>query len=240
MSISYTEVASSGDPLPNNRHTLYFPDLPSIVTGKDLTLRHTNVSMPPLQVGQIIVKQLGWSLAFAGLRTQQNTFTCEFVETYDAKVIRQLAQWQDICSGMRSHLARLKTDCAVKAQCIAYDTTNKKALTVNLFNVWPMNITWGQFAEESTASLVNVDFSVDAIEFAQVTTTDQDFELPSSASANNSAPLSAPLWYQSQSGADQVGGNGTINFGSYSVSDQVVRSLGLTPQNVPQGLQNFF
>ena len=164
MAISFTEVVSTGDALPNDRHELRFPNIVDVTDGKAFTLRHTTVTLPPLQVGQIIVKQLGWSLAFAGLRTQQNSFTVEFVETVNAPVIKNLVKWQDICAGFRTHLAKMKSDYAVKTVCRALDTTGNASLIVELLNTWPMNVTYGQFSEESSAARVQCEFSVDGID----------------------------------------------------------------------------
>jgi len=232
MPISFTEVESTGDALPNNRHVLFFPSIAGVTEGKTFTLRHTTVTLPPMQVGQIIVKQLGWSVAFAGIRTQQNTFTVDFVETNDAPVIKSLARWQDICSGFKTHLAKLKSDYAVKAQCRALDTTGKQALIVDLYNVWPVNITYGQYTEESTASVVNVEFSVDAIDIVGVQAADNDYQR--SISTSQAAPS---LWYQSRSGGQFPT---MFNDAPFRVAENVVKQLGLTQTNLTSIMNRFF
>ncbi|QIG74765.1 putative tail tube protein [Rhizobium phage RHph_I42] len=232
MPISFTEVAAAGDVLPNNRHTLYFPAIPDVMDGHELTVRHSNVSLPPLGVGQIIVKMLGWSVGFAGIRTQINTFTVEFVETVDAPVVKGLAQWQDICAGFKSHLAKMKKDYAVNPRCVAADTTGKLALTVDLMNVWPVNITYGQFTEDSGAAMVTAEFSVDAIDIVGLDFTEGDFEM-----ATENSKASPSLWYQSRTPTSVQSG---LNKAPFQASEQAIRQLGLQNPTSTAVLGKFF
>ncbi len=231
MAISYTEIVAAGDALPNDRHELKFPDVTGVTEGKIFTIRHTTVALPPIQIGQIIVKQLGWSLAFAGLRTQQNTFSVEFVETVDAPVIKNLVKWQDICAGFKTHLAKMKADYAVKAQCRALDTTGKLALIVDLINVWPVNVTFGQFSEESSAAHVQCEFSVDAIDVIGLEYNTDDFSR--SVSSSQSSPV---LAYDSNAGSSFSSGS----IGSFNIYESVARQLGITSSNVNSILSRFF
>jgi hypothetical protein len=231
MAISFTEVSSTGDALPNDRHELKFPNIAGVMEGNGLTLRHTTVSLPPIQIGQIVVKQLGWSLSFAGLRVQQNTFSVEFVETVDAPVIKSLFKWQDICAGIKTHQAKMKSDYAVKAQCRALDTTGKAALIVDLLNVWPVNVTYGQFSEESSAARVQCEFSVDAVDVVGLEFNNTDFSR--SVSASQGSPT---LSYASTSGASFSSGS----IGSFNIYDSVLKQLGINSSNVSSVLSRFF
>lgn len=233
MPISFTQVTSAGDPLPNNRAVLYFPSIPEVLDGSDLMLRHTVVSMPPMQIGHIIIKQLGWSLAFAGLRTQQNNFNVEFVETIDAPVVKTLTRWQDICAGFQTHVAKLKSDYAVNCQCVAYDSTGTSALVTTLYNVWPMTVNYGQYSEDTGPSMVNVDFSVDCIDIEDVIFNERDFEFATQTAGT------PPLWYSSNNLGNSNRQAG-INMGSFNVSQNVVSQLGLTSLNVGTILGGYF
>lgn len=232
MPITYTQVESAGDPLPNNRAVLYFPQIPDVLNGNDLTLRHTTVSMPPIQIGQVIVKQLGYSIAFAGIRTQQNTFNVEFVETTGAPVTKTLLRWSDIAAGFKSQLGKLKADYAVNCQCIAYDSTGATALVTTLYNVWPINVTYGQYTEDSGPSMVSVDFSVDCIDVTDVIFNAQDIEF-----GTQSAGTPA-LWYTSTNSANS-NRQGGLNAGAFNVSANVAQQLGLTSSNVGTILGGF-
>jgi hypothetical protein len=231
MPFTYTEIAATGDVLANNRHTLYLPSLPDVIEGKELTLRHTSVTMPTLNIGHIIVKQLGWSLAFAGIRTQENTFNVEFVETQGAPVIKALTKWQDICAGFKTHLSRRKSDYAVNCECKAYDTVGETALIVKMYNVWPVTVTYGQYSEESGPSMVQVVFSVDAIDITDVVYADQDFEKSLPTSRSN-----PDLWYESRSGVGFSSGN----VGNFNMFDSVVKQLGINSNNVQSVLGRYF
>lgn len=231
MVLSYSEVSAIGDVLPNNRHELSFPNISGVLEdGEALKLRHTTVTLPPFQVGQIIVKQLGWSLAFAGIRTQQNTFSCEFVETINAPVIKLLSKWQDSCAGFKTHMAKMKADSAAKAQCIAYDTAGKSALVIDMYNVWPMSITYGQFSEESSAAHVNVEFSVDCIDIVDVVYEENDFQRSVSTSANEPS-----LSYNSRSGSTFSSGA----IGSFNIYNNVLTALKATTSNAASLLSRY-
>lgn len=119
MPISFTEVVSAGDPLPTNRHLLSFPTLPSGDNGRVLELRHAEVTLPPLQVGQIQARIFGHPIAFAGIRMMTNTFTATFIETTGSPVVKALVKWQDKCAGLKTHRAKLKKEYAVNAKCVS-------------------------------------------------------------------------------------------------------------------------
>lgn len=170
MPFTFYQVAAAGDAFPQDRHILYFPTLPSGAGGNTLTLRHTTVNMPPWEVGQIIVKTMGWSLAFAGRRNNPNAFQCSFLETTDAPVIKTLYAWQAIAAGTQQAGGQLKAQYAVNCKLVAADTTGKYGLTCKMYNVWPQNITPGGFDESSGAWHHEVTFSVDAVDIEEVNT----------------------------------------------------------------------
>lgn len=232
MAISYNEVVAAGDILPNNRHTLYFPAIPDVMNGHDFTVRHSTVTMPNLSVGQIIVKMMGWSVAFAGIRSQINTFNVEFYETVDSPMVKGLAQWQDICAGFKSHLAKMKKDYAVNARCVAADTTGKVSLTVDMHNVWPVNITYGQYSEESGPAMIQVEFSIDAVDIVGLDFTEGDFEM-----ATQNSKTTPTLWYQSRTPTNLQSG---LNPGPFNASDQVIKQLGLANPTSTAVLGKFF
>ena len=168
--ITFSQVASIGDVMSSDRHTLYFPQLPSGGDSNTLTLRHTTVTLPPWEVGQIIVKMYGWSIAFPGRRNNPNTFNVNFVETTDAPVIKALLSWQAMASGINEPTGSMKSQVAVQAKLVAADTTGKYALTCKLFNVWPQSIQVGGFEESSNAWTHDVTFSIDAVDIDGLTT----------------------------------------------------------------------
>lgn len=186
MPFTFTQIAATGDPLPANRHILQFPSLPGSLDGQALTLRHTTVTLPPLQIGQILLKLAGWPISFAGIRVMQNTFSAEFIETKGSPVVKTLVAWSDKCAGFRTHRSLSKKQYAVNSQCIACDTAGKKALIVDLLSVWPMSVTFGNYVEESSPVHVSVEFSLDAMDIKEVEYNEQDFTSGSLSAANTS------------------------------------------------------
>jgi len=170
MPLTFSQAVSVGDVMPNDRHTLYFPMLPHGVDGEVLTLRHGQVTLPVWEVPQIIVKQFGWSIAYAGRRNNPNTFTVSFVETTDAPALKNLVQWQAMANGLKSGTGKLKSQYAVKCKIVAADTTGKYGMVGYMYNVWPTSIQPGSFEEETGAWHHEVTFSVDAVDIEGITT----------------------------------------------------------------------
>lgn len=180
MPFTFNEVASVGDVLPNNRHTVWFPALPNGVSGKTLTLRHGTLSLPPWEVGQIIVNLYGWSVAFAGRRQQQNTFTLDFVETTGGVSLKTLLGWQSFAAGFKQPLGYPSATYAVTAAFKAADTTGAYALVGKMYGVWPMTIQTGDFEENTDALHISTTFSVNAIDIDDLVTAEQARSLSTS------------------------------------------------------------
>lgn len=207
MPITFTEVVAAGDILPANRHVLSFPTLPTTADGRILEIRHAEVTLPQFQVGQVQTRVLGYAIAFSGIRMMTNTFTANFYDTTGSPVVKTLTAWQDRCAGLKTHRAQLKAKYAVNSKLVAYDTTGKSSLHIKLINVWPINITYGNFTEDSSPQHIEVEFSVDAMDIEGVTFNTDDFEL--AGSVTNTDPKSS------------------INVGPY----QVQRALGRSTDN---------
>lgn len=223
MPISFTEIAGAGDPLPANRHMLLFPSLPGGMNGRELTLRHTTVTLPEPQIGQILVRPFGFPIAFPGTAMITNQFSAEFVETVNSPVVKTIAQWMDKTAGNRSHRGLRKREAAVTCHCIAHDTTGMKSLTSILYNVWPMRMTYGNYVEESTPCHINIEFSVDAVDFAEITYNDEAFSYAGTVSSSN-----------------LVSSNSPIQTGSFIASDQVLKSLNVANSGISSIFNTFF
>lgn len=175
MTLSFSEAASIGDVLSTDKHLLYFPEIPGVGDGKPLTLRHGTVTIPPIDVAQVIVQLFGWPIAFAGRRTLTNAFEVDFVETNDAPVIKMLAAWQDSCAGLKSASGVLKSEYAVDCEFKVKDTTGKAAVTFTLINVWPKTINTSEYNEDSGAMHISCEFSFDGLDLKDVTVTESSF-----------------------------------------------------------------
>lgn len=220
MPISFTEVAGAGDVLPNNRHLLSFPTLPGGSDGRILELRHTEVTLPQFQVGQVQARIFGHPVAFAGLRLLTNTFSAGFVDTTGSPLVKALVKWQNQCAGMLTHRAKLKAQYSVNAKCVAHDTTGTKSLHVNLLNVWPINITFGNFSEDSSPQHIEVEFSVDAMDIDDLQFNTDDFSTVGVSSSVENRP--------------------SINMGSFTVSQQVINKMGNVSSTGVVGLMSAF
>ena len=164
MALDFNVIAGLDDVLTTDRHLLYFPSLPTGVDGKDLTLRHAEVSIPPFKTAKIPVNVFGWPVAFAGRREFETTFSVSFHETVNSPVIRSLYGWQNICSGFKTAAGQPKDEYAVDCKFKIKDTTGKSAIVLKLHNVWPETINFPEFGEETTAWHSDVEFSCDGID----------------------------------------------------------------------------
>lgn len=179
MVIKYSEVQSVGDVLDSSRHTLYFPNTPAGDKGKDLTLRHGEITLPEIAVGQVQSRPFGWAVAHAGRRVMENTMSVNFLETTGSPIVRSLCQWQELCHGFKAGPQKLKSQYAVNAEMRLYDTTGKISLKIKCHNVWPVRIQLPEFGEESTAAHIHCDFSIDALDIIGITTSSGDYSAPS-------------------------------------------------------------
>lgn len=164
MPISFSQINGLADTLANDRFTVFFPALP----GGDstlLSLRNTDITLPPYEVAQILVKILGWSLAFAGRRINTNSFTMGFYEDVNAAILQQLTAWQELASGYVKAEGRMKVDYAVAVDLKVYDTTGRTSMMFRLNNCWPMRINVPPWADDATQpAKIECDMSVDSVD----------------------------------------------------------------------------
>lgn len=166
MPITFNEARSIPDIIGNDRFVAYFPNLPGDGYGKDLSLRNVEVNIPPYEIAQVIVKILGWSLAFAGRRVQNNSMTMAFYEDVDATTSLALLAWQRETRGFVRAGGLIKNEYAREVEIKLYDTTGKTSMVFRANNVWPMRVTIPPFSEEShEPARIEVDFSVDSVDY---------------------------------------------------------------------------
>lgn len=168
MPINFSQINGLADTLANDRFTVFFPALP----GGDstlLSLRNTDITLPPYEVAQILVKILGWSLAFAGRRVNTNSFTLGFYEDVNAAILQQLTAWQELAAGFVKAEARMKIDYAVDIELKVYDTTGRTCMVFRMNNCWPMRVNIPAWADDATQpAKVEVDMSVDSVDLIGV------------------------------------------------------------------------
>lgn len=170
MPISFKQINSIPDIMNSERFMVMIPNLPGGGTGEKLTIRNVDVTLPPMEVAQILVKILGWTLAFAGRRIQQNSLTMSFYEDSAGTVTNALAKWQDACAGFVNAGGLLKKDYTRDFEVKAFDSTGKAALVFHCNNCWPMRITHPQLSSDSNAPYrVDVDMSIDSVDLLGIT-----------------------------------------------------------------------
>lgn len=163
MPISFEQINSIPDILPNNRHELRFPTI-SDSDGYQLTLRHGHVTLPQASIGQVQVKLLGHRVAFAGGMAHENSMTVTFLEDSAGTVLQALIAWMEIARNRNTGGGGLKSEYAANGTLYMHDTNGDKVHTFTLFNMWPMAVSYPDMGEESGPSEVEVTFSVDAVD----------------------------------------------------------------------------
>jgi len=163
MPISFEQINSIPDTLPNNRHEVMFPSIQNS-DGYALTLRHGHVTLPAATLGQVKVKFLGHSIAFAGTLATENSVTVSFLEDSEGTVLQALTAWMQIARNRETYEGGLKSEYAANGEVYMYDTRGEKVHTFVLYNMWPMVITYPDMVEESGPAEVEVQFSVDAVD----------------------------------------------------------------------------
>lgn len=168
MPISFNQINCLPDILGSGRFMAMFPNLPGGGEGRGLTLRNIEITLPPFENTQIIAKILGWSIAFAGRRTQQNSLTMAFYEDYTGYTHDALLRWQNTVSGFVSPIGLFKKDYAIDVEIRVFDTTGQVSLQYRANNFWPMRVTPNALTESSDPYRVEVDFSVDSVDYLSV------------------------------------------------------------------------
>ena len=170
MPIKFSEIQALPDLLAADRFSAYFPILPGGGNGKELTLRNCEITLPPYEVAQILVKIMGWSINFAGRRIQQNSMTMGFYEDRLGTAHNILLSWQQEAADFIQAGGQLKRGYAVEVDIQVYDTMGKTALLFRANNVWPMRVTTPTLQDEtSTLARIEVDLSVDSVDYVAVT-----------------------------------------------------------------------
>lgn len=174
MPISFKELASVPDLLGADRFTAFFPNLPGGGQGRELSLRNVEIGLPPFEVAQILVKILGWSINFAGRRVQQNSLTMGFYEDRKGTAHNILLTWQNECAAFIKAGGKLKIGYVTSIDIQVYDTTGVVALLFRINNAWPMRVTTPPLQDESSTLLrIEVDFSIDSVDYVAVTDTSE-------------------------------------------------------------------
>jgi len=166
--ISFSQTTSIPDLLASDRFVVYLP----VVSGSNselMSILNAEVTLPPYEVGQVLVKMFGWSRAFAGRRVQQNSLSMAFYEVAGGRAHISLCNWQEQAAGMLQAGGAPQTQYAQEIKVVVYDTTGKSALTFTCNNCWPMRITPPAMAHDSsTPARIECDFSVDSVDLTGV------------------------------------------------------------------------
>lgn len=162
MPITFEQINAIPDPLPNNRHELRFPSIANS-DGYALTLRHSVVSLPAATLGQIRVRILGHSVAFAGGVAHDNIMSVSFTEDSEGTVLRALISWLEVARNRDTASGGLKSEYAADGQLLLHDTMGNIVHRLTLHNMWPMSVNYPEMGEETGPATVEVQFSVDAV-----------------------------------------------------------------------------
>ena len=166
MPVTFSQINALPDVLSTDRHELVFPTITDI-DGYELTLRHTTVTLPATQIGQVRFKYLGFPIARRGGDAFDNILNVSFNETVDGVVTRCLTAWQQVARNRETGAGGLVSEYAANGQFTIYDTVGEPVLKFVAYNMWPMIITHPNWSEESGAAHIDVQFSVDALDLVQ-------------------------------------------------------------------------
>lgn len=193
MPITFNQINAQPDIISSERYMALFPKLPGGVTSDTLTVLNCEVTIPPFETAQIIVKIMGWSLAFAGRRVQQNTLSMGFFENINGSVHYSLLSWQKSCHGFLNATGMYKKDYAVDIELRVYDTTGTVSMSFRVNNAWPMRVTPPPLTEGAQPYRVDTDFSVDSVDFLAVVDEEQRTIYGSSYNSNLNSYKAKPL-----------------------------------------------
>lgn len=160
--ITFTQINSIPDILSTDRFTLMFPTIQG-VDGRALTLRHAEVSIPKRAVAQIGVKYLGHSAYFRGNSENDSIMNVQFFEDAEGTTTDAIFAWMKLVRNSEDGSGLLKEQYAQQAAMEVYNTVGEPALTFDLYNIWPMSVTFPEFGEQSGPAKITVEFSVDGV-----------------------------------------------------------------------------
>lgn len=165
MTITFNQLNSLTDILPNNRHILYFPSVLGL-QGRDLTLNNTQVTIPTYGTAHIRVKLLGHSIGFSGGIDFDNSLICSFYERSKGEVLRNLTTWLNASRNMETGARLPKSQMAANGTLDVINTIGEAAFSVELINVFPIQITWPELAHSSNGPTeFQTTFNVDGVKY---------------------------------------------------------------------------
>lgn len=171
MVMTFNDMRGVPDILSVDKQVLYFTNVPGgdSSSGRSLTLRHSDASFPPQEIGQVVAKPNGWSRAFAGRRVQTNSMSVAFHEDRNGTSSNILIKWMNECSGCIKAGGKLSAEYATSVELKAEDTMGKNALIWRINKVWPMRVQPSPYSGDASSPMkVDVDFSVDSMDLIGV------------------------------------------------------------------------
>jgi hypothetical protein len=191
MAIGFKDVQGVSDILNVDKQVIYFPNIPGngSAAGDALTIRHSDASFPPAEIGQVIVKLQGWSRAFAGRRVVTNTMSVSFYEDKHGTASLAIQKWMNVCSGVLKAGGKLSNDYAVNAELKAEDTVGNPAIIYRINKMWPMRMQIPPYTSDASAPMkIEVDFSVDSMDIVGIVDSDGNAQIASGVSSDKRLP----------------------------------------------------
>ena len=228
--IKFSEV-NSVEPLDASRFKVNFPTIQGI-DGKTLMLHHAEVSLPNRGIAQVSVKYLGNTANFRGSSQNDNILSVSFIENADGDVTKAIFDWMKLCRNSSDGTSRRKAEYAQPAQVFLFNSKGEAAVTFDVYNMWPMQVTMPQLSDASGPVKYEVQFSIDALSPANsepLTNANPEFT-PSSLS-----DMGSNLRAGIGSSIGGIGGGGGFNIGGM-VGNIAGGMLGNIASNITSGM----
>jgi hypothetical protein len=134
------DVLNIQDPLYGDNFELYFPTLPSGITGtkdsKGLRVQCKSASIPGISNEAQDLTIHGFKINAAGRTVFPGTLSVMFIETRTLNIQRTLKNWVNAVRDFRTQKSVGRANYATKGQFIVYDETGAPAGTIYLWNTF--------------------------------------------------------------------------------------------------------
>lgn len=167
MPVIFSQVNSIPDFIASNRHQLSFPSVRGI-DGNALMLRHSEITLPNVNVAHIRVRLFRSPVGFRGGTSFSNVLTVSFFEDSKGTSFNNLNQWMTLVRNPKTGTGGLKSEYASDANLRVFDTMGKVVYNFQLLNIFPLDITMFELGEDSSAAKISVQFNVDAVDVLNV------------------------------------------------------------------------
>jgi len=138
--IELTQVTSLPDVLLQDHFSLLIPAMPGGGDARTFEIRNMTATLPGRSNNVVAVELHKHKVHYAGKRIYPHTFSSQFVDTSDRKILDGLLDWQNMMTTQDTGLPRPKEDYATTGVITIFGADNRPVDTRTFYGLFPSNV----------------------------------------------------------------------------------------------------